>query len=151
MSAKFKVWSAELWEDEAEQVLKLGEAAGRKLCMRASKKPWSKIVFEDSFDANAQQTSSQGASRGGYYRGAPLKQAEQTLMEADIIDRIKIQEGDYLLADDVALDMAREQGDRGVWMLDWKTGRRSDAPPANGAKVIDVTPKAPQTWENTPF
>jgi uncharacterized protein YdaU (DUF1376 family) len=142
MSAKFKVWSTELWEDEAEQVLKLGEEAGRKLCMRASKKPWSKIVFEDSFDANAQQTSSQGPSRGGFYRGPALKDVEARTARRNIADRYRQMTGNILLEDEDAFEMARADDDWHMHDYDWKTGRRNDAPPdkpRNGT-TIDFPP-----------
>jgi len=137
-SAKFKVWSTELWLDEAQQVLKLGEDAGRKLCLRASKKPWSRIVFEDSFDANAQQASSQGPSRGGYYRGPALKDVEARTARRNIADRYRALTGNILLEDEEAFEMARADNDWHMHDYDWKTGRRSDAPPdrpRNGATI----------------
>ena len=142
MSAKFKVWSTELWEDEAEQVLKLGEEAGRKLCMRASKKPWSKIVFEDSFDANAQQASSQGPSRGGFYRGPALKDVEARTARRNIADRYRQMTGNILLEDEDAFEMARADDDWHMHDYDWKTGRRNDAPPdkPRSGTTIDFPP-----------
>ena len=63
--AKFKPWSVALWIDEAKQVLPMGEEAGSRLCMKASKKPWAMIVYEDQSGSNAQQASAQAPSRAG--------------------------------------------------------------------------------------
>lgn len=137
--AKFKVWSTEIWEDEAKQVLKLGEDDGRKACMRASRKPWGKIVYEDSFESNVRQASTQGPSAGGYYKGPPLKDVEARTARRNIADRYRASTGNILLEDEDAFDMARADGDWHMHDYDWKTGRRNDAPPPkprNGEAVL---------------
>lgn len=137
--ARFKVWSVELWEDEAKQVLALGEDAARTLCLRASKKPWSRIVFEDSIGSNAQQAGSQAPSAGRWYKGPPLKDVEARQRRMEIHDRYRAEAGDFMLTEEEAMERARADGDRAMHEYDWMTGRRDDRPPVNGERVVDVT------------
>ncbi len=132
--AKFKPWSVDLWVDEAKQVLALGEQAGARACMRASKKPWAMIVYEDHSGANAQHSASQAPSAGSWYKGPPLKGPEVREIESDIRLRMAGVAGDFMLSLEDARAMAREMGDRAMHELDWKTGVRSDAPKPMEAK-----------------
>ena len=136
--AKFKPWSVALWIDEAKQVLPMGEEAGSRLCMKASKKPWAMIVYEDQCGSNAQQASAQAPSRGSYYKGAPLKSTELNRIRSEIRMRYVKKTGDYLIEDEVAMEMARADNDLQAHDLDWRTGRRNDPPPLNSTPTPDI-------------
>ena len=131
--ARMGVWSPARWEKEIAKLTPLDPTDAVLRCEAACDKPWSKVVYPGQSPRNAQPATSQAPSRGGWYKGPPLKDSEARRKRGDIRDRMAAQAGDFLLAEDDALAMARAQGDHEMHLYDWMTGLRNDAPPMQQA------------------
>lgn len=116
------------WKAKAKQFHGMGEAPARACVALSISNGWLGL-----FPEKVQQAASQAPSRGGYYNGPKLKDSEARRKRGDIRDRMAAQAGDFLLAEDDALAMARAQGDHEMHLYDWMTGLRNDAPPMQQA------------------
>lgn len=126
--AKYVVLRAKAWATVIPFLIGRGEAFTERRVTDAITGGWKRLRFPDD-DANAQQTSSQGPSRGGFYRGPALKDVEARTARRNIADRYRQMTGNILLEDEDAFEMARADDDWHMHDYDWKTGRRNDAPP----------------------
>lgn len=115
------------WRQKVKAAVVHGEAPMRAALALSVSNGWTGLFPEKCADA-----TSQTPSRGRYYKGPPVKQAELALTENEIrLDMVNIV-GDFMLGDDAAQEMARERRHPKRLMLDWKLGLR-DAPPEGEA------------------
>ena len=135
--AKAKRVSAKTWKSNVKKLHGFGEPVARALVDEMVDRDWMAPVW-----TNAQQTSSQGPSRGGFYRGPALKDVEARTARRNIADRYRQMTGNILLEDEDAFEMARADDDWHMHDYDWKTGRRNDAPPdkPRSGTTIDFPP-----------
>ena len=125
------------WRAKAAQFDKLGEASARACVELSVSNGWLGL-----FPEKVQHASAQTPSRGSYYKGAPLKATELNRIGSEIRMRYAKKTNDFMLADDVALDLARADNDPQVWDLDWRCGRRNDPPPLN-TKPLEISHEPP--------